>query len=577
MDDLSTSEYMSYAWDNLWFMRPDWLYAFIPIGILIVLFLLTFNTRASWKKNFSADLLPFLIIKGTKRQFIIPKIILILFLSLITIAASGPTWEQIENPGQKTEAVLLVLLDLSRSMLAEDIQPNRIERAKLKLEDFFKAKPKAKVGLVAYAGSVHSVVPFSKDYKTINRQMEALRPDIMPIQGSNLSEALDLADSLLAKIIAPSTIIIVTDNVEEMDIPRLAQTAVQSHIEVMAISTPGGATIPVGKRDLKDKAGNTVISSLNTITLNQIEAIENANVITVTLDDSDVKILAARVRQNLEFEIDLENAEEEWKDFGYWLCFPLLLLTLFSFRRGWKVHWVWLLLLAYNCNEEQNLNIDELFFTKDQQGQRFLKKGDTLRALETFKSGNIKGYTYYNMGNFEKAAEAYSEDVSDNGFYNLGVVLYKIGDYEGAQQAFNSALEINPQLSPAKLNLEKVVRVIDSIQKENGLILENATESPYDPDKFQEYTESPDEKDTAQKSDKKYDGKGDIQEMVTKEVDENTIDVFEFDENAVIDKDAAKQTLLRQVKEDPAIFLRRKFAYQIKNRKIKPKKQDKDW
>ena len=73
--------------------------------------------------------------------------------------------------------------------------------------------------------------------------------------------------------------------------------------------------------------------------------------------------------------------------------------------------------------------------------------------------------------------------------------------------------------------------------------------------------------------DEKYDGKGDVQEMETKEVDEDTIDVFDFDENAVIDKDAAKQTLLRQMKEDPALFLRRKFAYQIRNRVKKVKKQ----
>ena len=65
--------------------------------------------------------------------------------------------------------------------------------------------------------------------------------------------------------------------------------------------------------------------------------------------------------------------------------------------------------------------------------------------------------------------------------------------------------------------------------------------------------------------------------METKEVDEDTIDVFDFDENAVIDKDAAKQTLLRQMKEDPALFLRRKFAYQIRNRVKKVKKQKVSW
>ena len=62
MDDLSTSEYIGYAWENLWFMRPEWLYAFIPIALIVVLFLLTYNTKAAWKKSFNPSLLPFLTI-----------------------------------------------------------------------------------------------------------------------------------------------------------------------------------------------------------------------------------------------------------------------------------------------------------------------------------------------------------------------------------------------------------------------------------------------------------------------------------------------------------------------------------
>ena len=216
----------------------------------------------------------------------------------------------------------------------------------------------------------------------------------------------------------------------------------------------------------------------------------------------------------------------------------------------------------------------ELFFTADQKAQKYLDKGDSLKAAETFNSGNQKGYLYYEMGDLEKAAEAYSEDVSAEGFYNLGVVYYQMGDYQSAQQAFNSALEINPNMEVALTNLEKTATALEIINANAELASEKAKDPLIDPEEFQEYTESPDEKDSAQKSDKKYDGKGDITEMGSKEVDENTIDVFEFDENAVIDKDAAKQTLLRQVTEDPSIFLRRKFAYQVRGKKIKKPKQN---
>ena len=189
MEHLSWQEQMNSVWENLWFLRPQWFYAFIPIGLLLIYVVVSQRKKSKWKKKLNPQLLPYLVLAGNQKITLFPKIILILFLSLLTLGLSGPTWEKIERPGEKTEAVLLILLDVSNSMLAEDIPPNRLERSKLKLEDFFNAKPKSKIGLVAYAGSAHSVVPFSKDYKTINRQLEALRPDIMPVQRSDLINA----------------------------------------------------------------------------------------------------------------------------------------------------------------------------------------------------------------------------------------------------------------------------------------------------------------------------------------------------------------------------------------------------
>ena len=107
MNDLTFSEYISFAWDNLFFMRPEWLYAFIPIGLIFIMFIFTYQRRDQWKRSFAKHLLPFLTIKGTKRQFLVPKVLLIILLSFITLAMAGPTWEKIERPGQKTEAALV--------------------------------------------------------------------------------------------------------------------------------------------------------------------------------------------------------------------------------------------------------------------------------------------------------------------------------------------------------------------------------------------------------------------------------------------------------------------------------------
>jgi Ca-activated chloride channel homolog len=575
MDELTFQEQFSYAWENLWFLRPQWFWAFIPVALIALFFLLSQQRQSKWKQSFAKHLLPYLTIKGSNKQFILPKFLLLVLLSLMIISATGPTWEQIERPGNKTEAVLVVLLDLSRSMLAEDIQPNRIERAKLKIKDLFNSAPNVKTALIAFAGTAHTVVPFSKDYRTVSRQMEALTPSIMPIQGSNISEALDLADTLLSKIVAPSTILLVTDNIQLETIDRLNRTASKTHVEIMAIGTPNGATIPSGRGVLKDKSGNTIIPRLDIVALNSIGQIENVNIVTITLDDSDVNILANHIRRNLEFIIDPENAEEEWKDTGYWLLFPITFICLFWFRRGWLVHWCWILLFMSSCSDGNDLRVADLFFTKNQQGQRLYKQGEKELAAERFESGDWKGYTYYEMGNLEAAAEAYSQNVSANGFYNLGIVYTKLGDLESAQQAFNTAAELDPELTQAKKNLTMVTVVLDSIAAAAALAESSSPGPKNQPKEFQEYTEQPDEKDSAQKSDEKYEGKGDLTEIETFEVDEDKIDIFEFDEQQVISQGEAQQTLLRQVNENPAIFLRRKFAYQNKKRKgtIKPSQE----
>ena len=152
-----------------------------------------------------------------------------------------------------------------------------------------------------------------------------------------------------------------------------------------------------------------------------------------------------------------------------------------------------------------------------------------------------------------------------------------MGDLEAAKQAFRTAYELDPEMQAASANLQLITKTIDSLALAQGLETEDVLDSKSSAEDFQEYTEVPDEKDQAQKSDKKYEGEGDVQEMVTKEVDENTIDIFEFDENIVIDKEAAKQTLLRQVTEDPSVFLRRKFAYQNRRRAGSIKKFEKRW
>ena len=569
---------ISFSWQELWFLRPQFLWVFIPVGLTAIMLLFSYRRKEQWKKSFSKQLLPFLTIPGTRGQFRWPKILLLVLLSLMVLALSGPTWEEHEHSGDRADAALVVVLDLSRSMLAEDIQPNRIERAKLKILDLFKAQPNIRTALVAYAGTAHTVVPFTRDYRTISFQMQALRPEIMPLQGTNLTEALNLADSLLISVKAPGSIFFVTDQVKQLDIERIKMSSRDAMVEMMVLGTPGGAPIPSGNSTHKDRSGNTVIAGFDPAILNELGQSENVNIVTVTLDDTDVKILAASIRKNLSYIADPDQAETDWKDAGYWLLLPILLISLFWFRRGWMVHWCWLIIFLSSCSREGDIRLADLFLTRDQQGQRLYEKDETETAAERFESGEWKGYTYVEMGHLEEAAIAYSQEANATGFYNLGVVYARMGDAEAARQAFNAALELDPELEQAMRNLEAVETAIDSVNSAKGKTGAQDPDEKNDPQEFQEYSESPDEKEQAQQSDETYKGKGDVQESVTREIDETAIDFFEQGESPPkLDQAETRQTLLRQVEEDPSIFLRRKFAHQYRNRTKKAEPLEEDW
>ncbi len=567
-----------FSWQDLWFLRPQWFWGFIPVAAIALMFLVTFRRKEEWKRSFSKALLPFVTIPGTRSQFLLPRIFLLLLLSLMVTGLAGPTWEEREHQGNRTEAGLVILLDLSNSMLAEDIQPNRLERARLKLKDLFDAQPGIQTALVAFAGSAHTVVPFTRDYPVIESQMEALRPDIMPMSGTNLDDAFDLADSLLRRIEAPSSILLVTDGIGQQDVERIRESSRISRVEIMILGTPGGATIPGGRGVLRDSTGAPVVAGFDPSILMELGKSPGVNIVTVTLDESDVKIMAMHIRENLEFITDPEDAETEWKDVGFWILIPVMLLSLLWFRRGWMVHWIWLLFILNlnGCSNHSDFRMADLFRTRDQQGQHLLEKGYAGEAAERFESAARKGYAYAQAGEPEKAVEAYSRETNADGFYNLGVLYVGMGDVEAAREAFVAALEMDPGMDVARANLERVDHVLDS------LFLAGERDALKDedqkPDQFEEPGKQAENQEQAQESDQKFEGKGDVEEMVTKEADEASIDFFDTGgEPAPFDQQEAKQSLLRRVDEDPSIFLRRKFAHQLRNRTQKPIATEESW
>ena len=198
IDSLNTE-----LFEDFHFLRPHFLWLLIPLGILLLLLIVSRKEEVKWKKEIPLHLRPFMIQKGNQSKVVLWKLVLYLTVAIGMIGLSGPTWSKIEIPGKTLETPMVIVLDLSQSMMAADIQPSRLERAKFKIMDLLKENPGARVALVGFSGTAHVILPLTNDYSLIDSHINQLSPSVMPFYGSDLNAGIEKAIELTNVTEAP--------------------------------------------------------------------------------------------------------------------------------------------------------------------------------------------------------------------------------------------------------------------------------------------------------------------------------------------------------------------------------------
>jgi len=203
------------------FLRPEWFFAVIPVLLISLLVIKKSKPLSGWEKICDPVLLKYQMIdigNSTSAyqvwlRWLIPLILLITIVSL-----AGPSWSKKEQPVFQKNTPLIIILDLSYSMNATDIKPTRLERAKLKIMDILQSRTEGQSALIAYAGDPHIVSPLTNDNKTIMSLLPVLSTSIMPVPGSQMSDALSAAEQLLKNTSMPNgKIIVLTDGVDDQN------------------------------------------------------------------------------------------------------------------------------------------------------------------------------------------------------------------------------------------------------------------------------------------------------------------------------------------------------------------------
>ncbi|MFM0076108.1 VWA domain-containing protein [Paraburkholderia sediminicola] len=456
------------------FLRPLWLLLLIPAVLLPLCWFRRNNVRARWRNVIDPALLEHLIVGDTKRRVIQPVHTLGLLLGIGALAAAGPTWQQERPPFNQDKAPLVVVLELAHSMDATDVAPTRLERAKQKVLDIARARKGARTGLVVFASSGHLVVPPTEDPAMLELYVPALSPSLMPRDGKNATAGLDAAERLLANDPAAGTIVFMSDGFDTNQADAFVQKAkaIRHQLLWLAVGTENGGPIrgPDGMIAM-DPEGHPMMGTFDAGAIRKVADEAGVPLASMRVDDDDVVWVQHRAQAYLA-QAEESKIVPRWKESGYWLIIPVLLLALWSFRRGWSVKWlpVVLISLAFSAVPRHAEAADwrwvDLFATHDQQGRWDSEHGDYKAAAQRFDDPMWKGRAQYLAGDYAGALESFSRLKTAQAYFYMGNTLAHLDDFAAAIKAYDNALKIQPALREAATNRAFLQRLLAKDQQD---------------------------------------------------------------------------------------------------------------
>ncbi|AZC26950.1 MULTISPECIES: VWA domain-containing protein [Pseudomonas] len=440
-----------------WF-RPWWLLV-LPLLALLLWKLWHRQKRAGrWQLILPPAFHAALLSGGSGRESKLPWIALGLAWLLAVLALMGPSWQRVEQTSQKPADPLVVLLELTPQMLAGDVPPNRLDQARHKLLDLLALRSDAQTAIVVYAGSAHTLVPLSDDLATSRNLLDALKPSIMPEAGQRADLALLKALKLLDQgALGQGRVLLMASSLSEQERQGIRQALDGDgpQLLMLGIGSRDGAPVPLDDGSyLKDDLGAILVSRLDSPSLKQFIGEVDGRYRQARLDDSDLRGLGLLGNPQGVRNDGQTLRLDTWADQGYWLLLPLLLLAACAGRRGWLFCLPLLLLGAPQPSYAFDFN--DLWLRPDQQGQRLLQQQRPAEAARHFQDRQWQGMALYEAGNYTAAAERFAEGNDARAHYNRANALARSGELEAAVDAYEQALDLEPDLQPAQQNLALV-------------------------------------------------------------------------------------------------------------------------
>ncbi|MEN5269713.1 tetratricopeptide repeat protein [Stenotrophomonas sepilia] len=434
-------------WNALHFLRPEWLWALLALPLIIALALYRQRRSDAWRQAVDAHLLPHLLAAGAKRRVRLPWAPL-LGWTLASLAMAGPSWRQQTQPMFQASAPLLVVLDLSSRISATDLPPSRLLQARAKVGQLLRARQGGQVGLVVYADDAYTVAPLTDDGSNVALYLDALSPDVMPRDGQRADRGIDWATRLMRQIGAlQGQILLVSDQADgEAALAAAQARSLGLQVSVLGLGTPAGAAY-------RDGSGQIRQAALDEGSLRAVATAGGGRYARIAADDSDLRALGVLdAREGTAAQRPGEG--KQWRDEGFWLLPPVMLLALLAFRRRALLAAVLAVGLVPWMNDAQ-AQAPATQASQPAQGTLW-KRSDQAQHQRL-----AEGVQAYRNGDFTTARKRFEGIDNDAGWYNLGNTLAREGNYDEAIAAYDRALALHPGMADAVANRA----VVDAARK----------------------------------------------------------------------------------------------------------------
>src|SRR5947208_8104264 len=492
------------------FGAPEWLWGLLLVPLLVALFVHAERLGHRRLQEFvSARLLPQLAGTVNRPRRITRFALQLLGFSLVLLSLAQPRWGYTFEDVKRKGLDLLIAVDTSRSMLSNDVQPNRIERVKLATQDLINELQGDRVGLIAFAGRAFLQAPLTIDYEAVMESINNLDAKTIPEGGTNISSAITLATQSFGKSATGNRALIIFTDGEELsgDAVKTAKIAADAGVRIFTIGvgTPQGSLIPITGENgetafVKDSAGQVVKSKLDEKRLREIAQttdgfylhLENGpRTMQQIYDEGLAKMQAA--------EIDVRFSRRPIERYEWPLgaaLVPLALSILIGERKRVRerIHvpapvkmtaataalLLILCQLAVAATPGLEAHRDGKFEDAYSQFQETLKSHPQSRAEDKLQFDS--GAAAYKLKDYGKALESFSQALlspetrlQSKSHYNLGNTLYqrgeaqksddkKLSDWTNALDHYEQTLKLDPQNKEAKENYDYVKKKIEELK-----------------------------------------------------------------------------------------------------------------